>query len=73
MKEMYERKKRFVENELSSCLKVADCDVVRLVYSQVFGEENVIIHFVGGGTRAVNVTGDSHAAIIRDVMRKGGL
>lgn len=73
MKEVLERKKRFVENELSACLKAADCDVVGLEYSIDGGEEIVTIHFVGGGKRAVYVGGDSHSAIIRDVMRQGGL
>lgn len=76
---MYNEKKRFVENELSACLKAACCGVSRLGYYRRFqiksgkltytGEEYIDVHFESGGLRTVCVTGDSRLGMIKDVMK----
>lgn len=71
MEDIYEKKKAFVEGELSACLQAAACDVLRLEYHRNGYGENVIVFFKGGGSRCCVVDGDSHLAIIRDVLRQG--
>ncbi len=78
-KTIYEEKKQFVENELTDCLKAADCGVQRLGYYRRFqiksgkmtytGEEYIDVHFESGSLRTVCVTGDSRLAMIKDVMK----
>jgi len=70
---IYEEKRRFVENELNACLKAANIGVDHLEYVKrdACSPEIVTICYVGGGRRTVNVSGDSHLAIIEDVMRWG--
>ena len=70
---IYEEKRQFVENELNACIKAAKVGVDHLEYTKqdAHSPEIVTICFIGGGRRFVNVSGDSHLAIIEDVMRWG--
>lgn len=71
--EIYENKRKFVEGELNACLKAANIGVDHLEYHKraLDSPEIVTIHFIGGGRRTVNVSGDSKLAIISDVLRWG--
>lgn len=69
MSELVRRtKKRFVEGKLKECLVCAMLGIVDLEYD-VGSEEVVRITFDCGYHRDVIVTGDSPAAIIKDVLR----
>ncbi len=75
----YRAKKAYVENELTACLKAADCGVERLGYYRRFqiksgkmtytGEEYIDVHYASGGLRTVCVTGDSRIAMLKDVLK----
>lgn len=66
----YKAKLDFVKGPLTECLRAANCSVLALSYEvRRDGEEVVTVHFEGGGCRKVNVSGDSHLAIIQDVIR----
>lgn len=71
MDKVCQSKKEFVENELRACLLAAKCGVEDLTYEQENYGEFVTIHFTGGGKRRCNVSGDSHLAIIEDVLKQG--
>ena len=73
MSKVYEDKRKFVENELNACLKAANIGIDHLEYHKraLDSPEIVTIHFIGGGRRTVNVSGDSKLAIISDVLRWG--
>lgn len=71
MDKVYQLKREFVENELKACLLAAKCGVEDLTYTQETYGEYVTIHFVGGGKRRCNVSGDSCLAIIEDVLKQG--
>ncbi|MDO5300102.1 MAG: hypothetical protein Q4F18_11785 [Clostridia bacterium] len=76
----YGAKKAYVENELTACLKAADCGILRLEYFReryctkdiacvYTGEEDIFIHYNNGSHRRVCVTGDSRIAMLKDVLK----
>ena len=71
----YQRKQQFIERELTNLLCKCSSDILGATYEPMFAEgattpymEQCIVVFASGSTKAVNVTMDSHAAIVRDVM-----
>ena len=58
-------KQDFIKS-LESTLLLADATVISI---ELEDEETVIIHFVGGGKRRINIAMDSHIAIIKDIMK----
>lgn len=70
MNEILLNKALFVKRELTDCLRAANHGVQALGYDiDQYGREIVTIHYDNGYSREVNVSGDSHIAIISDVLR----
>ena len=70
MNEVEKRKSRFVYRKLAPLVVSAtDGDVGGLTYEVSRGEEYVRVNYVNGHVRTVCVTGDSHVALARDVLR----
>lgn len=71
--DLYIEKLNFVKGPLTECLRAANCGVMALSYAlRSDNKEIVTIHFdcECGCRRYVNVSGDSHLAIIQDVLKK---
>lgn len=62
-------KRRFVEEQLSRLLRVANPDVATVCYAYVSGDEFVDVHMKNGVTYQIDVTADSFIAIACDVIR----
>lgn len=63
-------KQAWVEGPLTYALKTAECiDVRRLRYRVSGSRERVEVEFDNGYAKAVDVTGDSHKAILADVLK----
>jgi hypothetical protein len=58
-------KQDFIKS-LETTLILADADVLSL---ELEDDETVIIYFIGGGKRRVNIAMDSHLSIAKDVMK----
>ena len=77
---IYQAKQNFVDNLVRPMLMNADPEIIDCRYSVEFHPKNadwinetVVITFAGGYTREINVLGDSHRAIIKDIVKQGGL
>lgn len=77
---MYQAKQNFVNNLVRPMLMNAAPEIIDCRYSVEFHPKNadwvnetVVITYEGGGTRTINVIGDSHRAIIKDIVKQGGL
>lgn len=62
-------KKAFVKKFSKLCQEFGIGGVESMEYGvDTWNDEFVNVYFEGGGTRKVNVTGDSFGAIVQDVM-----
>lgn len=64
-----EDKKKFVEGVLQAVVKESDPDVMSLEYKADDYKETVLIRYKEDYSFKVNVTMNSKAAIVRDVMK----
>lgn len=70
MDKVYEEKRSFVYTKLAPLLR-SICDGIANVRYVVRNDtlELVYVTFAKGGTKCINVTGDSLAALARDVLK----
>lgn len=66
-RDTYEEKKWYVEKLLEPVMQASYLDVKVLTYEKKAGTEVVTIHYVGGHEDPINVTGNSLAAILKEV------
>ena len=70
MSDIYEEKRRFVENHVGPMLVAAsEGDVCKVIYDEYVDEEIVNVVFASGHVKHVCVTGDSLKAIVQDVLK----
>lgn len=77
---MYQAKQNFVDNLVRPMLMNAAPEIIDCRYKIEFHPKNadwvnetVVITYEGGTIRTINVLGDSHRAIIKDIVKQGGL
>lgn len=72
--DIYEQKKQYVEKTLTMAVIAVEADVNYLSYdrkSNLYGAiETVTVHYFGGHTDHINVTGNSLLAILHEVIRE---
>lgn len=72
--DIYEQKKQYVEKTLTMAVIAVEADVNYLSYdrkSNLYGAiETVTVHYFGGHTDRINVTGNSLLAIMHEVVRE---
>lgn len=66
----FEKKARFIYTKLLPMVLACEPDVDRLNYEACGEDETVVIRYTDGYARRVTVTGDSHIALARDVLRE---
>lgn len=67
---MTENKKRICVRLLGTLnLTRAGTGIVGLEYEDHDGDESVVIRYVGGKSRRIDVTADSGTALIKDIIR----
>ena len=66
----YQKKQEFVEKHLEPLIKAADFSVESVVYTSDNGEYVTIRYIQSPNAVRVCVSGDSLAALTRDVMKK---